>query len=471
MSHPRTASPTSSTSIATPVATALAAFSALAAGSASAQLLPGANLTFENNVGNQVTLITPTSLSLTQFASVGVNPAFPNDIYFTTRGSTRGGEANAQGGFFRSTDGGLTFERTSADVGILDNGEDSFAITPDRPNRVIVVQEKGERSAATINISNDRGATFVQGGTTLPGIFRNAISVEVDPRDPDVIYVGSDTGVAVSRDGGFTFVDAPAPLPSQSPTGSFTPIGNIVAVPNADDGSNVFVAVRQGSTGLFRSVDSGETFDAPNRGLTVFPNNSGPRASAESIGASPADPDRLYVGIFNDTAQRIFRSDDAGASFELLDTVPRSEFVRTDPVPAFSSSNVIRDFAVDPLDADRFVVATNNAQVLWTEDGGDTFTDAGFLFRDIMLLANGQVQIETALGNVRTGSSPQLALSTTGGGPGFGAFNVVFDPSDRNRVFVSTSNGLFAVPVPEPTTGAFVAAAAGATLLRRRRAC
>ena len=436
-----------------------------AGSAASAQTLPGANLSFQNNLGTNVTLLTPTSLPLTQFASVAVNPANPNDIYFTTRGTTRGGEANPSGGFFRSLDGGATFERTSGDVGVFDNGEDSFGITAARPDRIIVVQEDPARSASRVNVSFDRGATFVRGATNAPPLFNNIISVEVSPTDPDTVFIGGDSGTYVSFDGGFTIERAPEPLVSEAPAGNFAPVPSIASSVSADGTANVFLGSRQRPAGFFRSDDNGQSFEFSANGLTVFPNNQGPRSAAETIATADSAPDRVYVGLFLDSALRIFRSDNAGGDFRQLDTTA----VQSDLVPR-GFSNTVTDFAVDPLDADRFVFTTTNSQVLFSEDGGESFTDLGFLFRDISLDDAGQVRVETALGEVRTGRSPLLALSTTGGGRGFGAFNVVFDPNDRNRVFVSTSTGLFAVAVPEPATGLVMASVAGLALLRRQRA-
>ena len=437
---------------------------ALLAGSpASAQVLEGANLTFQNNLGTDITLLTPTSLPLTQFSGVAVNPSNPDDIYFTTRGTTRGGQANPSGGFFRSLDGGATFERTSGDVGVFDNAIDSFGITSALPDRLIVVQEDEARSASNVNISFDRGATFVRGATSTPPGFNNVISVEVSPTDPDTVFFGADSGAYVSFDGGFTIERAPAPLPSDTSVAAFTPVPSIASNLSADGEANVFVGVRQRVAGFYRSNDNGQSFEFASNGLTVFANNAGPRAGAEVIAVGQDDPDRIYVGLFLDTTQNVFRSDDGGDSFERLRTVPRSEFVPT------GFQNVVRGFAVDPLDADRFVLATNNAQVLFSDDAGESFTDLGFLFEDISFNDAGRIRVQTALGEVRTGRSPLLATSTTGGGPGFGAFNVVFDPNDRGRVLVSTSFGLYAVAVPEPATGLLAASLAGLALPRRRR--
>ena len=115
-----------------------------------------------------------------------IDPSAPDAIAIVTPGS-----------FFRTSDGGLTWQSTSIEPG----NRAALAIAPSN-GRVIYL---GGKPALR---SSDRGQTWQSMPVVLPGQDAQAadvIGLVVDPATPEHVWAGFDGGVAESTDGGRTW--------------------------------------------------------------------------------------------------------------------------------------------------------------------------------------------------------------------------------------------------------------------------
>jgi photosystem II stability/assembly factor-like uncharacterized protein len=107
----------------------------------------------------------------------------PRDSRVIYLGASDAGPGNEQGGLYKTTDGGQTWDRVAR------KGGDCFGATvdPRRPDRVyLCINEGGEGPG--LWLSRDAGRTW----TALEGMpFRNAQRVTFDPRDDSIIYVST----------------------------------------------------------------------------------------------------------------------------------------------------------------------------------------------------------------------------------------------------------------------------------------
>jgi photosystem II stability/assembly factor-like uncharacterized protein len=162
--------------------------------------------------------------------------------------------------------------------------------SPARPERIYVAS-----AAGGVFRSDDRGQTFRpifdEQGTLSIG------SIAVDPRDPDVVWVGTGeanssgdsypgTGIYLSRDGGTTW--------QRTGLERGEHIGRVVVDPR--DSRTVYAAV-MGSMrlenehrGVYRTRDMGVTWER-----VLF---TSPRVGAIDVAIDPENPSNLYAGLW-----------------------------------------------------------------------------------------------------------------------------------------------------------------------------
>ena len=254
----------------------------------------------------------------TRARAVVVHPNDPSIVYAGTDHS----------GFWKSTDTGRSWSERNqgheAHQSVFD-----LVIDPSAPDTLYAATFRGilksTDGAATWNrLANDLSSTYV-------------IGLGIDPQEPRILYAATDSrGMWKSVDAGMTFepisvglgqqfmesviVDPSQPSRIYAGTNSgglfrsdnageewrrleSLPITfvNALAVHPADS-AVLYAGSTVGSGGLYRSRDSGATWELVAGGL--------PRTLMRAVVIEPRDPQKVYVGT---SSRGVFRSDDGGA--------------------------------------------------------------------------------------------------------------------------------------------------------------
>lgn len=227
--------------------------------------------------------------------------------------------ASEWGGIYRSNDQGRNWFRLN---GHIPTATWDVEVDPSNNNRVYATSFYDGRvnSLAGINVSNDGGVTWVKPATAVPPgppyttLTRSqepcAFGICIDPANSNNVYIGTNTGLAISNNAGVTwhFVD---PTPGNTADNIWDVVvhhGGIIDV--------------VGDDGHCRSTNGGVTWTVP-----------GTLASGRSSIA--ASPDESYV-LFAAVGKSLFQTTDAGATWTTM-TNPspqgRIPFVETNDQP------------------------------------------------------------------------------------------------------------------------------------------
>jgi photosystem II stability/assembly factor-like uncharacterized protein len=328
------------------------------------------------------------SLELTQFVfAQQFNPGLYQSLSWRMIGPFRGGRTVGatgipgkqnvfyigvnNGGVWRSSDFGLTWvpifdDQPTGSIGAL-------GIAPSDPNIIYVGSGEGlQRPDLSVGDgifkSTDAGKTWKFMGLNDA---QQIGAVLVDPRDPNKVYVAvlghpygpnEQRGVFKSTDGGTSWDKI---LYKDENTG---------AIALAFDPSNPEIiyadlwAARQGpwengswegkTSGLFKSADAGKTWRQLTKGLPGVPEGLG----RIGISIAGSNPKRLYATVAAEKKAGIYRSDDSGESWTLINTDQR----------LWGRGDDFAEIDADPKNEDIVYVA--NTATYKSTDGGKTFT-------------------------------------------------------------------------------------------------
>ncbi len=390
--------------------------------------------------------------------SLAVHPDKPDRVFLGT----------ADGQVYVSGDWGLTWVKASPGLGRRQLVVDSLVFDPRDPDLLW---------AGGWELKSDRGGLYrtLDGGQSWErfdlGIFESTIrAVAVAPTNPNVIAVGINEGVLLSRDGGrswdrisrgyrslhhvhslaFDPVEADLLYVGTWRLGWKTPdLGETwVAVHNGMfwdsdifsiqvDRTRPSILYAGACSGIYKSTDRGDQWTRLRNGLP----NEARRTRAVRI--DPHNSDVIYAG----TTHGLYRSEDGGDSWNLL-------------LPGV----VINAVLIHPLDGRRLLLGTDDGGVLSSVDGGERFhaSNEGFIHRQVAAVASRSLgQEEYFVAVARDGHHGGFFLSRNGG-QSWTPYNEGLDdvvaririilPSQRSRsVYLGTGQGIYrGIPGVEP---------------------
>ena len=282
----------------------------------------------------------------------------------------------AGGGVWKSSNGGASF------TSIFDDHAQSIgvvSIDPNNPDTVWVgTGETWTRNSVSIGDglykSNDGGVNWKKMG------FENSeriSSIQVNPKNSNEIYVGvigalwgdsEDRGVYKTTDGGKTWKKI---LYINQSTGA----SEVIINPN--NPNTLYAAMWEfrrtawnfnsggSNSALYKSIDGGETWNKIHIG---FPKGDLGRFA---VAIAPSNPKIIYAVVESKEDKGLYRSDDAGASWKLLN----GDFGLV--VRPFYFSRIV----VDPKNPD--IVVKGGLFGSISRDGGKTFKNLGNMHPDI----------------------------------------------------------------------------------------
>jgi hypothetical protein len=229
-------------------------------------------------------------------SGIAIDPNDTNIIYITTGDDDAGDSFSI--GVYKSVDGGTTWAETGlgpATESNWGNGRlmSDITIDPTNSNTIWVATSFGLHKSIDAGVTWDRKRSG------------NVKDFRLKPGDPNTVYAITNSQYYKSTDGD-TFTQITDILPATS--------GRLVldVTPANPDVLYILSAKTQGDSyeyqGLYKSVDSGETFtESPN---TVNIMESNQAWFDLAIAVSPTDENELYMGCLN-----IWKSADGGDSF------------------------------------------------------------------------------------------------------------------------------------------------------------
>jgi photosystem II stability/assembly factor-like uncharacterized protein len=276
------------------------------------------------------------------------------------------------GGVWKTDDYGRTWrplfdEQPTGSIGAI-------AIAPSDPNVIYVGSGEGLQrpdlsTGDGIYKSTDAGRTWshlgLRDGQQIPQIV-------VDPRDPNRLFAAvlghpygpsAERGVFRSTDGGRTLERV---LFRDENTGAvdlaFDPIDSRIVYAvlwESRQGPWENAAFTGPGSGLHKSLDGGATWRPVGRGLPTFAEHGLGRIG---ITVAPSEPRRLFATVEARTNGGLYRSDDAGETWSIVNDDPRVTMRGSD----------FAEVKVDPKNPD--VVYTGSIVAWKSIDGGRTFT-------------------------------------------------------------------------------------------------
>ena len=306
--------------------------------------------------------VTDFKITSASVGAVAVSETDPDLVFIGTGETCIRGNIMPGDGVYRSRDAGETWEH----VGFSESdGIAKIRIHPTDPN-IVYVASFGKYGAP----SEERGLfRSTDGGDTWARIlFRDertgAVDIALDRNDPDVIYAalweafrkeytmssgGPGSGMFKSTDGGDTWTEITR-NPGMPAEGVVGRIG--LAVSSANSG-RVFALFEHADGGLFRSDDGGATWELVNDERRI-------RQRAfyyTHVFADHHDPDVVYV---QNTS--LFHSTDGGETYEVINNGTHGDF---------------HDFWISPEDPAHLIVANDGGGAV-SFDTGQHWTDQEF---------------------------------------------------------------------------------------------
>ena len=268
--------------------------------------------------------------------ALAVAPSNPNTIYVGSGEGLRRPDLSVGDGIYKSNDAGLTWQHLGQRDGALRDAQQigSILVDPKDANRVFVAalgHPYGPNSERGVYRSLDGGQTWQKILYKDENV--GAIDLAFDPRNSQIIfadmwasrrppwtnmdeYNGPGSGLYKSTDGGDHWRQITKGLPSEAEK-----LGRIGFAVSPSDPDRMYALVdAQKNVGVYRSDDAGESWQLVNTEERV----SGRGSDFACVRVDPRNKDVIYVA--NTTT---YRSDDAGKNFTAIKGAPGGDDYHT----------------------------------------------------------------------------------------------------------------------------------------------
>lgn len=244
-----------------------------------------------------------------------------------------------------------------------------------------------------------------------------------------LVSSSSDGGVVRSDDGGKSFVQKAA-IDEKTGIGSVDVL-SLVAGPQ--NGSEIYIGTK--ANGAFKTTDAGEKWQALKLAESAV-------TKVYAIAIDPTDPNTVFAAAITAGRGKILKSSDAGATWKDVYTEP-------------SSGPFVLALAIDPAKSGKIFGGTTNGQIIFSDNGGDSWQSLHKAGSAIFKIAVDSVNSDLAYFAVNQGG----LLRTRDGGKSFENLSernslnirqqfgsptaIATDPNRGNWVYAGTTVGLF----------------------------
>ena len=237
-------------------------------------------------------------------SGIAIDPNNSNIIYIATGDDDAGDSFSV--GVFKSTDGGVTWAQTGLNPSNSPTSMNEIYIDPSNSNTLWVATNRG------VYKTTDGGMNWTQYLSN-----KNVKDIKLKPGNASIIYAVTPNEYFKSTDGGENYTKITSVLPTAS--GRFV----LAVTPSNPEAVYVLSAHIYDSNddtagpdgkedgsfqGLYKSVDSGETFTKTANSANVFESDQAWYDLAITV--SPVDENEIYVGCLN-----IWKSTNGGDTF------------------------------------------------------------------------------------------------------------------------------------------------------------
>src|SRR5437868_1368744 len=319
---------------------------------------------------------------------------------------------NLPGGFFKSTDGGVTWKENAQ---LKNEALHSLAQSDSNPDTLIAGTFTG------IFRSDDAGETWKQLPTSnTPGLL-HVESLAIDPRTTDTIYAGTFYLPYKSTDGGQTWRTIRTGMIDDS---------DIFAIDiDPHDPTHIIASA---CSGIYESKNAGENW----RKVQGIPSQS---RRTRAIMQHPSVPGIVFAG----TTEGFWLSEHGGDADSWMVTTSRQLEVNS--------------IAVHPSRPDMVYIGTNNYGVMVSSDGGKTFTptNGGFSGRFAnAIVADREAPDRAYESTINTATGGGFLFVSTDNGESWRpsmrnmpsrliTYAILQDPRDANVIYLGTNLGIY----------------------------